>query len=92
MTELVSTLQGPGPRAGWPHTGLHSTALPLGQPAPREGQGQQAPSSGASGAWFPLPLLRPSSAPPHLLPAKEAPNCPHPPNPWVPGAKSGSDF
>lgn len=37
-----------------------------------------SPPAGASGAWFPLPLLWPLCSSPSLL-AKEAPHCPHPP-------------
>lgn len=62
----------------------------LGQPKlPEKGQGQQAPSSGASGhSFLSLPGLLCSSP---SLPVR-GPNCPHPPTPGCQVGKVGLIF
>lgn len=80
------------------HPGGLATRWPA-QRRPAAGAGNSQRGAGAVGSLqrglrglVPSPPSLAFSAPPRLLPAKEAPNCPHPPNPWVPGGKSGSDF
>lgn len=69
---------GPGGWA-WTSTGLHVCRGHQRPGSCREGQEQRDPANEASVAWFPLPLLWPSSAPPHPLQAKEASNFSHSP-------------
>lgn len=75
---------GPG-RRGRTSTGLHKAegAGSLAAPGRGKDRGSGIPQVGGSMTCFPLPLLWPSSAPPHPLQAKEAPNFP----PTSPGAR-----
>lgn len=55
------------------------TARGCQRPGSSKGGGAAGSYSDTSVAWFPLPLLWPSSAPPYHLQAKEAPSIPSAP-------------